>query len=73
MSDKMEIKNTKGKLAGAIAWVIFIFWGINDSACLKAGVCGDWDLLLQSIIAVGMLGPSWIIGCLVSNFLEDRN
>ncbi len=72
MSDKMEIKNTKGKVAGVIAWVIFLLWGIKNSACIKAGVCGGWDLLLQSIIAVGMIGPAWIIGCVVSQIFEDQ-
>lgn len=73
MSNKMEIKNTKGRIAGVISWIIFMLWGISETACLKGGACGGWDLLLQSIIAVGMLGPSWIIGSLVSEFfLENK-
>lgn len=71
MSDKMKIKNTKGFIAGFIAWIIFLLWGLSDSACLKSGVCGGWDLLLWSMISVGMLGPAWIIACMASEFFED--
>ena len=73
MSNKMEIKNTKGRVAGVAAWIIFLLLSISSSACLKGSVCGGWDLLVQSIIAVGMLGPAWIIGCLVSDLFEDNN
>ena len=72
MSDKMEIKNTKGRVAGVVAWMIFLLWGISDLACLKASICGGWDLLLWSMISVGMLGPAWIVACLVSEFFEDK-
>jgi hypothetical protein len=71
MSDKMKIKNTKGLCAGVIAWIIFVFWFISDSSCIKYPSCDGGDLFSMAIVAVSSLAPAWIVACFASDFFED--
>ena len=67
----MEIKNTKGLSAGVIVWIIFVFWFISDSSCIKYSSCDGGDLFSMAIIAVSCLFPAWFVACFASDFFED--
>lgn len=59
--------DTKGMVAGGIVWGVLIFLASDLMACSEYRSCDSGDFLLFVIIAVGLLGPSWIVTLLVSS------
>jgi len=52
----------KGKVIGAIAWVVFIIFGATQMACLKNNSCDVIDMAMFGIISIGMAAPAWFVG-----------
>ncbi len=72
MSDKNTSEiNQKGFLAGVITWIIIMIWCINKYSCIKHPSCDSGDLFGHSIIAIGMLAPSYLVALTVSIFFKD--
>ena len=72
MSDKNTPEiNNKGFLAGIVSWVIIMIFAINQVSCVNYNGCDGGDLFLSSIIAVGMLAPSYLVALTASIFFKD--
>ena len=72
MSDKKALEiNNKGFLAGIVSWVIIMIFAINQVSCVNNHGCDGGDLFLTSIIAVGMLAPSYLVALTASIFFKD--
>lgn len=68
----MHPVNGKGFLAGAVAWLTYIFVASYRASCAEFKDCGAGDLMLYSLIAVGMLMPAWLLASFVSSIFPDK-
>lgn len=58
----MKEGTTKGIVLGAIAWLVFIFILVNNSACLESrGGCDSGDIMLLILTALGGFGPAFFV------------
>ena len=70
---KMKDINGAGWVAGAIAWIIIMWYVTTQSACLKTNSCDGGDMILFAIIGIGMLAPAWIAASVVSIFFGAKD
>lgn len=67
-----KVKSRWGVVAGIATWLILLYWSSGESACLKASSCAQDDLVLSSIISLGMLGPAYFLLYLFHLSLKSR-
>lgn len=60
--------NVKGIVAGAITWLVILFFLCNDASIGR----GNDDQMLFGIICVGMLVPAWVVALVVSSMFPDK-
>lgn len=69
----MGTLSAKGTALAALLWVGFLFFLLDDSACLRA-VCGKGDMLLFAVVGVGMTFPAYfavaILGILAPSLMD---
>ena len=57
--------SARGFWVGLGFWLLVMFFGAQEAACLPAS-CGSFDLFLWAVIGIGMLAPAWIISSVLS-------
>ena len=62
----MKELNIYGVIGGIIVWFAIIWTLSNETACLKINSCDGGDMMLFSVISVGMIVPASIAALLVS-------
>ncbi len=71
MEPKSDDLTTGGIFIGIIFWFICIFFLNHGLSCAETNSCGHGDLILNSIISVGMLAPSWLCASIASIFFKN--
>lgn len=67
-----EQLNTKGFIAMVVVWLVLIFVLASQASCGKAYSCYGGDLIINSILSVGMLAPAWFAGLLISILTKSK-
>ena len=62
--------NGKGLVAGIIVWIPLAFFTVSQFTCVETNSCGMDNLFSACVIAVGMLGPAYLVALLVSDFFR---
>lgn len=62
-----------GFVAGLIAWCVFVVIASGDASCVRNGGCDQGNLLLFSVISMGLIAPSWIVALVVSTFFPNND
>jgi hypothetical protein len=64
--------NGKGFAVGAIVWFALIFYAAQQGECVRYGSCGSEDLIIFSVISMGLLAPAYILARLTSDIFESK-
>lgn len=64
--------SASGYIVGAIAWLAFAVLVAFESNCAEFGECDRIDLIMNSVISLGMLWPAWVLALIVSPDFPDK-
>jgi hypothetical protein len=72
MKSDFKDLNKGGVITGIIAWFVLINVLSSAISCAETSSCDGGDLILFSVLAVGMVAPAWICAVIASIFFNKQ-
>ena len=64
-----HITTKTGLIVAVCAWLVLVYLSVGNAECLRFDMCDSDDLMLSSIIGIGMIVPAYLLGAIVSIFV----